>query len=277
MLSNGLGPSTSAPNGINNWFIALTALFLHGWHPETINSVVPGGWSIAVEMTFYLFTPYFFRKINDTTSALAFLFGSLILAPISSSLITDFFRPYFPDTQQYLINTFTFYWFFEQLPVFALGILLYHIIKKYPQKNRMAGFIFLLISLFLFWIFLKPSKYNYLLPTHFLYGLSFVCLALSLYFWPHIFLVNRLTTFIGRLSFSIYLVHFIVRDKVAWMFVTNGILLPGNKGFALAFLIILTISMGISYITYKIVEIPGINFGGRVIKWYRQAKIQKSA
>ena len=34
-----------------------TAFFLHGLHPEAINSVIPGGWSIAVEMTFYLFFP----------------------------------------------------------------------------------------------------------------------------------------------------------------------------------------------------------------------------
>ena len=53
-----------APNGLEWWYIPLTAFFMHGWHPETITSVVPGGWSIAVEMTFYLFVPYLFFKIE---------------------------------------------------------------------------------------------------------------------------------------------------------------------------------------------------------------------
>jgi peptidoglycan/LPS O-acetylase OafA/YrhL len=35
----------------------LNALLLHGFWPTAINSVVPGGWSIAVEVTFYLLFP----------------------------------------------------------------------------------------------------------------------------------------------------------------------------------------------------------------------------
>ena len=37
--------------------IILTALFSHGWSPDAINAVVPGGWTIAVEMTFYVLFP----------------------------------------------------------------------------------------------------------------------------------------------------------------------------------------------------------------------------
>jgi len=43
--------------GAPAWEVATTALFVHGFHPQTINSVVPGGWSIAVEMTFYAVFP----------------------------------------------------------------------------------------------------------------------------------------------------------------------------------------------------------------------------
>ncbi|UFW43506.1 hypothetical protein BcanWSM471_10700 [Bradyrhizobium sp. WSM471] len=35
----------------------LTATFLHGFWPDSVNSVVPGDWSIAAEMTFYLVFP----------------------------------------------------------------------------------------------------------------------------------------------------------------------------------------------------------------------------
>src|SRR5208283_2381124 len=44
---NAVSPRYFALNGIPWWSILLTALFLHGFHPDAINSVVPGGWSVA--------------------------------------------------------------------------------------------------------------------------------------------------------------------------------------------------------------------------------------
>lgn len=51
---NGTAPNHNCPDGIGPRQILLTVTFLHGWFPDTVNSVVPGGWSIAAEMTFYL-------------------------------------------------------------------------------------------------------------------------------------------------------------------------------------------------------------------------------
>ena len=43
----------------------LTAVLQHGWHPNYINSVVPGGWTIAVEATFYIIAPLLFVWIKN--------------------------------------------------------------------------------------------------------------------------------------------------------------------------------------------------------------------
>jgi len=40
--------------------ILLNVLFLHALSPTAINNVVPGGWSIGVEMLFYLIAPLLF-------------------------------------------------------------------------------------------------------------------------------------------------------------------------------------------------------------------------
>src|SRR5579862_5415597 len=53
-----------APDGVRPSYFALTACFLHGWHPYTFNSIVPGGWSIAVEMTFYAIFPFLYRFLS---------------------------------------------------------------------------------------------------------------------------------------------------------------------------------------------------------------------
>jgi peptidoglycan/LPS O-acetylase OafA/YrhL len=57
----GTGPQYWAPHGISWPDVLATASFAHGWSPTWINSVVPGGWSIAVEMNFYLLVPFLFN------------------------------------------------------------------------------------------------------------------------------------------------------------------------------------------------------------------------
>jgi peptidoglycan/LPS O-acetylase OafA/YrhL len=42
----------------------MTAAFLHGLHPETITSVVPGGWSVADEVLFYCIFPLLAASIS---------------------------------------------------------------------------------------------------------------------------------------------------------------------------------------------------------------------
>ena len=209
-IYEGFSPRYWAPNGIQWWYILLNFLFLHGWHPETITSVVPGSWSIAVEMTFYLFVPYLFSKLDSIKKTLCAIFLSLIFAKISSFFIVYILSPYYSDNQKYIVGSFSFLWFFSQLPVFLLGILLYHLIKKYPRENKRTGLVLLLFSSYLFLSFSIVTTFHNLLPQHFLYGISFVIFSLSLHYSPCRLLVNSLTIFVGRISYSIYLTHFMI-------------------------------------------------------------------
>tara|TARA_R110001583_G_scaffold7158_5_gene35649 strand:+ start:19954 stop:20658 length:705 start_codon:yes stop_codon:yes gene_type:complete len=86
----GMAERLFTPNGIEWWYIPLTALFIHGWYPESINSIVPGGWSIAVEMTFYLMVPYLFSKLTSIKITLIALLLSLVLSKITSFLIFNY-------------------------------------------------------------------------------------------------------------------------------------------------------------------------------------------
>lgn len=64
VLTTGIGPSHWIEDGqsitIPNLITHLT--FTNGWNPYWINSLVPVGWSIAIEMPFYLIVPYLFKK-----------------------------------------------------------------------------------------------------------------------------------------------------------------------------------------------------------------------
>lgn len=88
---NGFSPASEAPNGIKWWFIPVTALFLHGFHPETVNGIVRGGWSVAVEMMFYFILPFLVRYIKTIKSCVIFFMGSMVLYGFNKFVVVNLF------------------------------------------------------------------------------------------------------------------------------------------------------------------------------------------
>ena len=60
--------------------VAANLFFIHGWLPFAMNNVVPGGWSIGVEMSFYLLVPWLATHLCRPTRSLAAFMVSLPLA-----------------------------------------------------------------------------------------------------------------------------------------------------------------------------------------------------
>ena len=62
-------------------------LFVHGASPYWIDGLVPGGWSITVEMTFYVLVPVMVARIRNTEQAVRFTILSILLADILNYLL----------------------------------------------------------------------------------------------------------------------------------------------------------------------------------------------
>src|SRR6478609_5334711 len=123
LLIYGLSPRYYAPNGIHWYYVAVTALFLNGFHPETITSVVPGGWSIVVEMTFYLMFPLLVQRVRSI-GALAALFAvSIAAAEVAARAAYRVYAHAYPPEQLYLVDAVATLNFISQFPVFIAGIL----------------------------------------------------------------------------------------------------------------------------------------------------------
>lgn len=256
----GTGPNYWAPNGLEWWHYVLTLLFLNGWHPEAINAIVPLGWSIAIEMTFYPLIPFLYKKIKGMTDAILFIVISLILQII----LVTFYKPILLKyATGYIVQSYFYLWFFAQLPIFGLGILTYLFLKEQPQKSRKLGIALLTLFVLLYIAFLQTGTYLDIIPHHFFYGIVFLVLTLGLYFNPIKLLVNSFTRWIGKISYSLYLVHFIFLPYLRGWINLDG--LGKTIQFSLYFLILLIISSVISYITYRLVEIPSMNAGKRLI------------
>ncbi|MFY0732298.1 acyltransferase family protein [Pseudomonas sp. NFX15] len=257
---NGTLPTYWAPNGIEWWFVPVTALFLHGFHPETINSVVPGGWSVAVEMTFYLIFPALMCVRRFSWLALILII-CLYLQQYNGWIFSHVFD--YGENQKYLIaDVFSFYNFLSQVPVFIIGIMAYLFLSQHKSLGKKyvaiggAAFVVLLAE---FWY-----QSQSLISHHVIAGCLFALFAIFLAYNPVKVLVNRVTVLFGKLSFSMYLIHIAVLKLIGMLGVT-ALFGGGNKESLLFFLVVLVISAGISWVTYHLIEKPGITLGRKLI------------
>jgi peptidoglycan/LPS O-acetylase OafA/YrhL len=114
-----------------------TITFINGFHPHWINSLVPGGWSIAVEMAFYCMVPFLVACLTNLRRwAVAFAIVLAIKA-ISSYCLTQLIITSHPTKEW---NEFLFFWLPTQFPAFMFGILLYLVVVNLgtPREDRRA-------------------------------------------------------------------------------------------------------------------------------------------
>lgn len=233
--------------------------FLHGLYPDFINTVVPGGWSIAVEMSFYLLVPFLFLKIKNTKQSFFFLVFTLILRFVLHALLS---RYSFECDRVW--NSYLFFYLPSQLPVFALGILFYHIVKE-GYKLVISPLLLLVTFLLIVGQIIGYSIF----PKHILFSISFVVIGLALSKKEFKLIVNPVIIYIGKISYSMYLSHFAV---IYWMTKYNYLnFLEGDNlyinlvNYGIRFLIVIVLSVLLSFIMYKIIERPMQKLGKKVI------------
>ncbi len=271
IVVDGVAPSHWAPNGIEWWYILLTAFFLHGFHPETITSVVPGGWSIAVEMLFYVSLPFLLSCIKSIKVGIVFLVATVMLSAANYMLVPYVFS--YPDHQSYLVRSFIFLNFFGQLPVFIVGILGYlFLAAAYSRKITLlvCGPLFLVFLLVFLYPAINPNSQSVFsqysrMAHHFIAAGLFCVFAVLLASWPLRLFVNELTIKIGELSFGMYLSHSAVLKCFSRLGVSD-LFAKSDLGSVAFFVIVATSAAIVSLFLRKWIELPGVRIGGDIIR-----------
>ena len=263
----GFGPSIYAPDGIGWRHIAMAATFTHGFMPDTITSVVPGSWSIADEMMFYAIFPMLmlgFARVRFATAALAVIAATWVCLRIQQSTSTYAAHIIDPSWRQ-ATGTFFYLWFVPQLPCFLFGMLAF----KWMAEGRTVRWprAIVLISLLAMVLvaFFPDLPFIRRLDMPKQYGIIFAVFALGLAYWQPLLLVNPLIGWIGKVSFSAYLVHL-------WVISTFAI---PHSTYAEAFLALTAITIAISSFTYFAVEEPCNRLGRYLAKRVRDAGSEK--
>jgi exopolysaccharide production protein ExoZ len=224
LVTAGRGITNFAPGGVGINDVLLTFFFMHWTSVTAYNSVVPGGWSIAVEMQFYLLFPlliYLFRRQGGATLCYALI---ALASIVGQSVVEPYLIPKLaaslPSSQGFLAEGVFTSWLPHQVICFGFGILLYDYIEL---KNRPAlGALFLLVAA----LMCPPLGLEVVLLTVIALAVLMSNVSLS---WM---------TLLGRHSYAIYLVHFAVVSFIA-------ALVP--MGLVPLFLLVCATSLAFSY------------------------------
>jgi peptidoglycan/LPS O-acetylase OafA/YrhL len=255
--------------GSLNWFhFGLTALLLHGWHPDTINAAVPGGWSIAAEFGFYALAPFLFVLIKDWRRALVAYLVAMVVAAASTMLLleTSLLSEIFPAVPEWRRDSFVFLWLPFHLPTFVLGFLAYYLLPKYRAFGasvKRACLIAVCVALITCAIVLPLRANDYVLPV-LLAGFVVALIA-----DPIPLLVNRWICALGTVSFSAYITHFAAL-KVIQKLLERLPPIDPELSFLLLFCSALAVTAVTSWLTYRWIEQPGIALGRKLLQEVRK-------
>jgi len=149
----------------------------------------------------------------------------------------------------------------SQFPVFCLGIILYFAIAEKQSLMQISSKSLLVFSV----LFMAYSR---MFPNHILFAMAFFCLALAISEYRFVLFVNPVIRHIGKVSFSMYLVHFAVLHWLQYFNMVN-LFCRGTFNFFAVFFITVSITTAISTLTYKLIEMPFQNVGKRVISLHQ--------
>ena len=263
----GFGPSIYAPDGIGWRHVVMATTFTHGLMPDTITSVVPGSWSIADEMMFYAIFPLLMLgldRIRFVTAALAVMAAVWVCFGIQRNAYAYAMQIADPAWRA-AWGTFLYLWFVQQMPCFLFGMLAFKWMAE-GRAVRWPAMVVLLSVLAMVLVAFFPTL-PYVgrggLPTQ--YGFIFAIFALGLAHWQPWFLVNPVIGWIGKVSFSAYLVHL-------WVISTFPV---PHANYAEAFAALTAITIAISSVTYLVIEEPFNQLGRRLAKRFRETNAEK--
>lgn len=235
--------------------------FIHGFVPGANNTIVPGGWSIGTEMFFYVLFPFLFLALRNLKQR------RLLLINLLYTVFVVVLFLLYNDQLRLENNSFLYYNFFNQIPLFLWGITLFEFIKN---QRKVSILHILLVPVAFFAInFLWNSQFVFSFHLIlFIVGYVFYALGTILYkFSIH----NKIIDEIGKKSFSIYILHFLLCwyiFPVLMSYLPSYILSEKILLLFITFLFTVVGSYLLASFTYFAVEKYFINLGNFIIKKY---------
>jgi peptidoglycan/LPS O-acetylase OafA/YrhL len=223
--------------------------------------VVPVGWTVGVEMLFYVIFPFLYSRYGSLGQRVALLFFTVTISIIfASAVLPKLLDPQVAAEYQQLS-------LISHLPTFVVGMLafsVYQLLHQHQQREHIGIALFSLGVLFLCLLIKNPFLFSAIdahqTPT-LAYGFILVGLGLS----PLPILVNKVTQFYGRISYSIYLWHppviFLLAPFLHHVYTFD---LGRAASLLICYAIVFAAVTALGTASHYLIEVPCLKIGQRI-------------
>lgn len=259
LLVYGFGPSNFAPSGIGIRQIIQTLVFMHGFSPDAINAVVPGGWSIASEAIFYALFPAVLLLVTNKARAWLAVILAFVVALAWKALAPRFLHQIAPP---FLLKGFIDLNFLTHAPAFMLGILFFRLRPQNGHVDRRLGWIAILAAIgAMLLLAVSPlSKFSNPIIAAVTLGALFYGTMMAK---PKL-MDSRLLANLGEVSFSVYILHFFVIYVFEKLLKASDTALEPSIMPLATFSVALIVSWLLAQVTRHWIEQPVIDLSKKV-------------
>jgi peptidoglycan/LPS O-acetylase OafA/YrhL len=243
--------------------ILANVTFLFNLWPGKEEGIAWASWTIGVEMLFYAIFPVLVARADTLSRAAVALLLTLLVAALYTALLHYL---QLPPTLQSLQDR---YGVVHHLPVFTAGLLAYRIFQRYIEPGAAplaAGTALLLAAAYLYASLISGNLGSP--PFHSGYywqAVVYGAIVLGLAIHPNKLLVNPVTLYLGKISYSLYLLHpMIVFALIPFYRLVEARGWPSTISFGLCAAVTLTAVVACATITYAFIEAPGMRLGARI-------------
>jgi peptidoglycan/LPS O-acetylase OafA/YrhL len=276
--------------GVDGWQLLATLGFANAWHPLLTPTVadrwmvVPGGWSIGVEFTFYFLFPLIALSITSLRRAILFFLVTIGVAALANGAALAMLADKYTSAA---VDNFLYFWLPNQMSVFALGTVLFFLIRRVDQPDfgkfrhflskhgNVLPFVAMVAFAALAYVNL-PQRIGLIspyIPMFLAVCVPFMAFVLTLSAAPDSLFINPFVAAMGKVSFSAYLLHFAVLRLLPGTFPevfqvhTTGY--RSILAYAVCGAVVVPITYAASWCTYRLIEQPMMNAAKSIIHSYK--------
>lgn len=223
--------------------------------------IVTAGWSVAVEMQFYVMFPLLFAWMTSMRRAVAFFLATLALTALFSAVVDVL-----PFSELARDNLFKFS-LIRSLPCFAVGMIAYRAYVSLRSQGGSRKWAYWLVGGGLLAFLAQGELYlNNSRPAFAVHALVYGPLVVGLLFTNLRILVNRVTEWLGDISYSLYLWHSLVVVYASPFYPRVYQHLPPTLAWLACLGLTLALLVPLSYLSFRLIEEPARRAGLRLLR-----------